>query len=372
MEDVDRISDLPDSILTHILLFLSTKKAVGTSILSSRWKYIFTLVPNLHFDLVDDLCHKNLEIRRGVKHLDISISPDQFTSPGIMFTCRSLTTLKLDFTCSVLDVPRGVPFPNLKTLHLKSVEFLSDDTTKCLLSSCNNLEDLVIAHCNIENLFNFTISHHLHDCRLMLDTPNLAYFKYGNLVIAGHPLENLKSINSAFIQSAFSNFRNYATTLFRGISNVHSLVLTYNSLKVSFLDKSLVLFLCEPLPVFATLVELKICDYYREHSMDKGLEILLSSSPELEKLACHQEVLSKLPEKVAYCLLSKLKVMEILGFRNDKDVIEKAKYILKNVGALQKLTIRTLSNISKAKKLKISEVLLGSPRESKHCCILIV
>ncbi|MBA0759267.1 hypothetical protein Gotri_022180, partial [Gossypium trilobum] len=169
-------------------------------------------------------------VRRGVKHLDISISPDQFTSPCIMFTCRSLTTLKLDFTCSVLDVPRGVPFPNLKTFHLKSIEFLSDDTTKCLLSSCNNLEDLVIAHCNIENLFNFTISHHLletilstfnsHDCRLMLDTPNLAYFKYGNLVIAGHPLENLKSINSAFIQSAFSNFRNYATALFRGISNI--------------------------------------------------------------------------------------------------------------------------------------------------------
>ncbi|MBA0823031.1 hypothetical protein Goarm_019789 [Gossypium armourianum] len=287
MEDVDRISDLPDSILTHILSFLSTKEAVGTSILSSRWRYIFTLVPNLHFDLVDYLCHKNLEscilhiksfisfvdkplslhetsldrfhlkcremvhgprvyswistaVRRGVKHLDISISPDQFTSPGIMFTCRSLTTLKLDFTCSVLDVPGGVPFPNLKTLSQSSSE-------------------------------------------------------YADLLI------NVKWSSS----------------------------------------------------------------------MDKGLEILLSSSPELEKLACHQEVLSKLPEKVAYCLLSKLKVMEILGFRNDKDVIEKAKYILKNVEALQKLTIRTLSNISKAKKLKMSEVLLGSPRESKHCCILI-
>nr|KJB13619.1 hypothetical protein B456_002G085000 [Gossypium raimondii] len=283
MEDVDRISDLPDSILTYILSFLSTKEAVGTSILSSRWRYIFTLVPNLHFDLsfisffdkplslhetsldrfhlkCGEMVHGprvyswiSTAVRRGVKHLDISISPDQFTSPGIMFTCRSLTTLKLDFTCSVLDVPRGVPFPNLKTLHLKSVEFLSDDTTKCLLSSCNNLEDLVIAHCNIENLFNFTISHHL----LEID--------------------------------------------------------------------------------------------YTFH-----------------------EVLSKLPEKVVYCLLSKLKVMEILGFRNDKDVIEKAKYILKNVGALQKLTIRTLSNISKAKKLKMLEVLLGSPRESKHCCILIV
>ncbi|KAA3468143.1 F-box/LRR-repeat protein [Gossypium australe] len=345
---------------------------------------------------------------RGVKHLDISISPEQFTSPGIMFTCRSLTSLKLDFTCSVLDVPRGVPFPNLKTLHLKSVEFLSDDTTKSLLSSCNNLEDLVIAHCNIENLFNFTVSHHLlkrltilstfnsHDCRLMLDTPNLTYFKYASHRTTVPPPYHWPVMPKTGPFGPLSKPPSKAKDLIPRLKRrrEHSPPPLFDTDGCN--EKALrrrtygvqLLLSCEPLSVFATLVELKICDYYREQSsceyadllinvkwsssMEKGLEILLSSSPELEKLACHQEVLSKLPEKVAYCLLSKLKVMEILGFRNDKDVIEKAKYILKNGGALQKLTIRTLSNISKAKKLKMSEVLLGSPRESKHCCILIV
>ncbi|MBA0705583.1 hypothetical protein Golax_017768 [Gossypium laxum] len=251
MEDVDRISDLPDSILTHILSFLSTKEAVGTSILSSRWRYIFTLVPNLHFDLVDDLCHKNLE------------------------SC----ILHIKSFISFFDKPLSLHETSLDRFHLK--------------------------------------------CREMVHGPR-----------------------------------------------VYSWISTAVRRRLKHLDISISL---------TSLLRQSSCEYADllinvkwSSSMDKGLEILLSSSPELEKLACHQEVLSKLPEKVAYCLLSKVKVMEILGFRNDKDVIEKAKYILKNVGALQKLTIRTLSNISKAKKLKMSEMLLGSPRESKHCCILIV
>ena len=49
---VDRISNLLESLLCHILLFLRTKEAIVTSILSSRWNTIWTLVPNL--DLDDD------------------------------------------------------------------------------------------------------------------------------------------------------------------------------------------------------------------------------------------------------------------------------------------------------------------------------
>ena len=46
----DRISNLPDLLVSHILSFLTIKEAVATSILSSSWKTLWTLVPNLHLD----------------------------------------------------------------------------------------------------------------------------------------------------------------------------------------------------------------------------------------------------------------------------------------------------------------------------------
>lgn len=45
--EMDHISGLLDEVLSHILSFLPTKLAALTSVLSTRWRNLLTLVPNL-------------------------------------------------------------------------------------------------------------------------------------------------------------------------------------------------------------------------------------------------------------------------------------------------------------------------------------
>ncbi|TYH30330.1 hypothetical protein ES288_A01G086500v1 [Gossypium darwinii] len=429
MENVDRISGLHDSILIHILSFLSAKQVIRTSILSTRWRYLFALLPNLHFDFEGDLwrrgytsyrhidiysyaslvdkmlithnmtnidkfrlkCRTMIDpdrfhawisaaVHRGVKHLDLNISPGKFTTrPAVLFTCRTLVTLKLcmefDF---VLDVPKGAHFPNLKTIHLEEVNFSNDDSVKSLLSGCTSLEDLVIEKFLMSNISNFNISHpFLKRLTLLytyqsdygwitIDAPNLVYLEYDDELVAGYSLQNLQSLVKADIDIS-NSLQVDGSTFFRGICNIRSLILSDTSLEL--------LLSCAPLPVFPNLVKLKIhCSndlrpYYDQ--WEKGLETLLSSLPELEKLEFNQEALISLPEKAPSCLLSKLKSIKISDFTDERDCIGKAKYFLKNGRALEKLTIRTALRYSGERKSKISKVLSASPWESKHLCIFI-
>ncbi|XP_075665111.1 putative F-box protein At3g58860 [Castanea sativa] len=47
---VDRISELPEDVLQHILSFLPTKQVFQSTLLSTRWKYVWTTFPILKFD----------------------------------------------------------------------------------------------------------------------------------------------------------------------------------------------------------------------------------------------------------------------------------------------------------------------------------
>ncbi|KAH7860636.1 hypothetical protein Vadar_015917 [Vaccinium darrowii] len=49
-KSLDSINKLPNSILCHRLSFLSTKNAVGSSILSTRWQHLWNFVTSLNFN----------------------------------------------------------------------------------------------------------------------------------------------------------------------------------------------------------------------------------------------------------------------------------------------------------------------------------
>jgi hypothetical protein len=57
-ENEDRLSDLPDRILHHILSFSDAKQAVQTCILSTRWKNLWKTLPTLKLTSSQFTTHK--------------------------------------------------------------------------------------------------------------------------------------------------------------------------------------------------------------------------------------------------------------------------------------------------------------------------
>lgn len=201
----DKISQLPDGVLHHILSFLPTSDAVATCILSTRWKNLWTIVPNLDFD--DSLLYSSpvfgypmkvtcfmhfvqrvlqlrdtstiekfrlscrvcfsashvctwlsSAIRNNVQELDLCLFVEEpFSLPKCVFDSKSLLVLKLEMNC-ILELPDSISFPCLRTLHLCLVTFPDDSSTQRLFSGCPVLQELAVLDCEWMNLKSVSIS----------------------------------------------------------------------------------------------------------------------------------------------------------------------------------------------------------------------
>ncbi|KAL7129261.1 hypothetical protein ABFS83_13G053600 [Erythranthe nasuta] len=219
---IDRISDLPESILCHILSFLRTNTSVRTSILSRRWRYLWASVPNLFFhnenqEIVNSvmllrrvqtinifrLFHEiectdyqlqtwvTFATLRNVQKIDLRfLSQEDVVLPRCLFTCKTLVSMRLR-SCGVIPVRRGaVCLPHLKKLHLIYVRFEADESLIHLISGCPVLAELSIklSHGTVyRNVSSPTIKRLMlnfrshgnggRSDRLEINTPALEYLK---------------------------------------------------------------------------------------------------------------------------------------------------------------------------------------------------
>lgn len=200
----DRISALPDALVCHILSFLRTKYAVRTGILSTRWKDMWTCVPNIDFDNGEDsalerkdamartfrfmtfvdhvlffrgsteiqkfqlrMCSSfefprlrdlsrvdgwiRTAIKRNLVELDLTLyfkSSDElrpkkiFMFPKSLFTCKTLQVLKVWSNCIAYNPPTSGCFPCLKFLDATLI--YPDNNDFKLFPHCPLLESLTI------------------------------------------------------------------------------------------------------------------------------------------------------------------------------------------------------------------------------------
>ncbi|XP_061361122.1 F-box/FBD/LRR-repeat protein At1g16930-like [Gastrolobium bilobum] len=198
-EERDRLSDLPDCVLLHILKFMDTKYAVQTCVLSQRWKNLWKCLTNLKFDrnhfrktaiftkfVSSVLCSRNDSIslhsldflcrgfvdpiflnwimRYAVLHkiqqltmhiyIHSYIRGPEFEFIPFIFSCTSLTSLKvfIRHKSGMIKLPKSLQLPALKSLHLKHVIFTASNHD-CAepFSTCKMLNTLVIEGCSLDD-----------------------------------------------------------------------------------------------------------------------------------------------------------------------------------------------------------------------------
>lgn len=288
-ENEDRLNGLPESIILHILSFLNTKIAVQTCVLSTRWKDMWKRLPAVILHSSDFRAYKKftklvskvvslrdssislqtLDFRRcngrfepdvkrivnyalshNVQRLGLCINGDIAQIPPSMFSCQTLTFLKLSISNRDNETlfPKSLNLPALTNLQLGNFTFGVDDNDRTEpFSNFNRLNSLLICNCIVTGartlcissvtLVNLTIYNHNYNYYYIdLCTPSLC-----KLVFAGTPYQklsgsNVSSLKHVDIDAAVSPYHENPPLLLLSwlleLANIKSLTVTPATLQV--------------------------------------------------------------------------------------------------------------------------------------------
>ncbi|XP_057444545.1 putative F-box/FBD/LRR-repeat protein At1g78760 [Lotus japonicus] len=316
-ENKDKLSDLPDCILLHILSLVSTKYAVRTCILSTRWKDLWKCLPSLillssdfstlkiftkfvaklfelrdrslplhNFDFnrhgsIEYIVHRRVvdyALSLYVQRLAMTVEYDYYLLARI-FSCQSLTSLKLSvhpgrFNTLRTLFPRAscLNLPALTSLHLDCFTFSgSGNGIVEPFSAFQKLHSLIIDHCTVQDAQTFCISSTtLVDVTIInpfggfkkieLSAPSLRRFDFTGSSpsqrLCGSSLSSVKELSIHADMSYYSPDPPLVVlSWLEELTNIKSLTVSTDTLQVLFLIPDLV---NRKLPFLSNLKSLKV------------------------------------------------------------------------------------------------------------------
>ncbi|KAJ0255144.1 F-box domain-containing protein [Hirschfeldia incana] len=448
---MDRISNLPDEIIHHIGSFLSAKEAAFATLLSKRWRNLFTIVPKLRFnggslkhfeDFVDvvlslpltsrvrtfslkckheaqyeDLINRCLlhVVNRGLLvlklHIKVGRQEHYYSLPPHVFTCKTVSTMKLGSGLLIQSLPDDVSLPALKSLFLDSVRFFDDGRPcafKTLLSASPVLQELVMngnkwerwKWCGVVSsttLQRLTIRRgdfttyeegvidgdprglaHEFDY-VSFDTPALTYLEYSDYVPKEYPSVNLHSLVEANLNLCAAEEGVWEDehadsfnpmNLIVGFKNVEVLNLTIETVEMFNVFN-------ETIPMLEKVSQLSLAlSNFHWFSVPN----LMMKFPNLKTLIIEdslhygyhrdEEVVCECVSGYSFLLSCPVEVLKINDYDGSDEELEQMKHFLGKLSCLELVEVRAKAASSDV-KLKITVDLLMLPRASTKCKVKV-
>ncbi|XP_027150818.1 putative FBD-associated F-box protein At5g38570 isoform X2 [Coffea eugenioides] len=367
-DDVDRISDLPESVLSHILSRLpTTLDAVRTCVLSRKWEKQWKNVYNLRFSdyKVDKSKKKDfaISVQKVLYHFRnsriqgfmLSINCNQY-NPTLVKTWLSAA-----LRCFILN------FPVLEVFKSYQCRWLNVKMLKILAP--------LLASFQMVRSFLRCTPGRSEDCEIEICGDNLSYFNFD-----GFSLENIVLSNPSKVANVCLDVNSMERFIQRGKIGSRALLLLgglSSVIRCLELSEYVIEALAhaEPpcsLPIFDGLTILKVSSTWSNTLCSGPLMELLNSAPALEKLIfttliddVNYEESNSLPTNFS----SNLKVVEFRLFKGRASEIQLVKFLLHNLSILEQLVITKFLGDT---KVEVENQLLMLPRSSSRVSIVFL
>ncbi|KAL0891022.1 hypothetical protein Bca101_015005 [Brassica carinata] len=404
---------------------------MATSLLSRRWRSLWTLVPGLKYEDNDHngdyklftqfvykywIMYFDLAVSRHLRQLHIDIRPSKIwpvTLPRSLYTSETLQRLTL-INCVFLDVLVHVRLPSLKTLSLKFVTYADNTSLQRLLTGCPNLEILSVEQC-FGLWVNLALSHHVRELHIHIRSSKKRLYTSETLqsltLIKCVPLDVPVHVRLLSLKTLSLKFVTYADKaslqrLLSGCSNLEVLSVEHR-LEDSPMDVTVVLPSLQRLHMSHNktrgtyVLNLPSLKYLKCSGMTSSNLLQIENMPELVTAhvifrgATHKflkaltsvrrlklwitlpEVMNpseittgwKQPSSVPECLLHSLEAFEWFGYKGRHEDREMATYVLKNATCLKTATFSPKSK-HLGKKYRMPEELASVATASASCQLL--